>query len=192
MPFEANSSVRPPTAITGDRSGLAAVFADEAAFRAWYEQSLPKVYGYLFHRCGRNPELAEELTQQAFVEAVRSRDRFRGKADATTWVIGIARHKLVDHFRRTERDTRRLNALNARELGRGGPAGSAPPIAPDDIDDALADMPALQRAVLVLHYMDQLSVREVARSIGKSEAATASLMARGRDAFRQAYEGADR
>jgi RNA polymerase sigma-70 factor (ECF subfamily) len=191
MPSEANSRVRPPTAITGDRSELAAVFAGEAAFRAWYEQSLPRVYGYLFHRCGRNPELAEELTQQAFVEAVRSHDRFRGHADATTWVIGIARHKLVDHYRRTDREARRLTALSASELSRGGPTNSTFGM-PDDIDDALADMPALQRAVLVLHYMDQLSVREVARSIGKSESATASLLARGRDAFRQAYQGADR
>lgn len=191
MPFEADSSVRPPTAITGDRPELGAVFADELAFRAWYDRSLPNVYGYLFHRCGRNPELAEELTQQAFVEAVRSYGRFRGQADATTWVIGIARHKLVDHFRRVERDTRRLAALSARELGAGR-AESAPPTMPDDIDDALALLPALQRAVLVLHYMDQLSVREVARSIDKTEAATASLLARGRDAFRQAYQGADR
>jgi RNA polymerase sigma-70 factor (ECF subfamily) len=191
MPFEADSSVRPPTAITGDRSELGAIFADELAFRAWYDRGLPTVYGYLFHRCGRNPELAEELTQQAFVEAVRSYGRFRGQADPTTWVIGIARHKLVDHFRRVERDARRLTALSARELGAGR-AESAPPTVPDDIDDALARLPALQRAVLVLHYMDQLSVREVARSLGKTEAATASLLARGRDAFRQAYQGADR
>jgi RNA polymerase sigma-70 factor (ECF subfamily) len=191
MPFEADSSVRPPTAITGDRSELGAIFADELAFRAWYDRGLPTVYGYLFHRCGRNPELAEELTQQAFVEAVRSYGRFRGQADPTTWVIGIARHKLVDHFRRVERDARRLTALSARELGAGR-AESAPPTLPDDIDDALAMLPALQRAVLVLHYMDQLSVREVARSLGKTEAATASLLARGRDAFRQAYAEANR
>jgi RNA polymerase sigma-70 factor (ECF subfamily) len=150
------------------------------------------VYGYLFHRCGRNPELAEELTQQAFVEAVHSYRRFRGEADATTWVISIARHKLVDHFRRVERDSRRLAAINARELGRGGRAASTPPTMPDDIDDALAILPSLQRAALVLHYMDQLSVRDVAHTLGKSESATASLLARGRDAFRQAYVEADR
>jgi DNA-directed RNA polymerase specialized sigma24 family protein len=40
--------------------------------------------------------------------------------------------------------------------------------------------------------MDQLSVREVARSLDKTEAATASLLARGRDAFRQAYSEANR
>lgn len=192
MPFETDSSVRPPTAITGDRSQFGGVFADELVFRAWYERILPNVYGYLFHRCGRNPELAEELTQQAFVEAVRSYGRFRGQADATTWVIGIARHELVDHFRRAERDTRRLAALSARELGDSAWVGSAASSMPDDIDDALALLPALQRAVLVLHYMDRLSVREVARSIGKTEAATASLLARGRDSFRQAYLEAER
>ena len=191
MRFEAESSVQPSTAIIEGRVDVAAVFADEAAFRTWYERSLPTVYRYLFHRCGRNAALAEELTQQAFVEAVRGHGRFRGDADATTWVVGIARHKLVDHFRRSERDSRRLAALGAMESGPGR-AESSPPTMPDDIDDALAVLPALQRAALVLHYMDRLSVREVARLIGKSEAATASLLARGRDGFREAYPEADR
>lgn len=182
MPFDTTDSVGVPTAIAGD----AAVLADEQAFRAWYDRSLPTVYGYLFHRCGRDADLAEELTQQAFVEAVRNFGRFRGRASATTWVIGIARHKLVDHFRRAERDARRLAAFSAEELGIASPS-SPSPNGPDDIDAALAVLPAMQRAVLVLHYMDRLSVREVARSIGKTEAATASLLARGREAFRLAY-----
>lgn len=192
MPFEA-TRVQPPTATAECRPENVAVFANEPAFRAWYERSLPRVYAYLFHRCGRNAELAEELTQQAFVEAVRSRWRFRGRSDATTWVVGIARHRLVDHFRRTERDARRLDALAAAEFERAiVPLPSSAAEAPDGIDDALAVLPALQRAVLILHYMDQLSVRDVAHAIGKSEAATASLLARGRDAFRHAYREANR
>jgi RNA polymerase sigma-70 factor (ECF subfamily) len=189
MPLEA-SRVQPTTASEG-RSEVAAVFADELSFRAWYERSLPRVYAYLFHRCGRDPELAEELAQQAFVDAVRSRARFRGQSDAVTWVIGIARNKLVDHFRRAERDQRRHAALVAREFAQVASAADLSPIGPDEIDEALAVLPPLQRAVLVLHYMDHLPVRDVARSIGKSEAATASLLARGRDAFRQAYQEAD-
>ena len=192
MPCEADSRVQPPTTITEGRSDLSAVFADELAFRAWYERSLPRVYAYLFHRCGRNSELAEELTQQAFVEAVRSGRKFRGQSDATTWVVSIARHRLMDHFRRSDRDARRLGALTERELGRVASVASASSEEPDDIDDALAVLPALQRTALILHYMDRLSVRDVAGAIGKSEAAAASLLARGRDAFRQAYQDADR
>ena len=181
-----------PSTASEDRSAVAAVFVDELTFRAWYERSLPRVYGYLFHRCGRDPELAEELAQQAFVEAVRSRTRFRGQSDAITWVVGIARHKLVDHFRRAERDQRRHVALVEREFAQGGLAALPAPMGPDEIDEALALLAPLHRAVLVLHYMDHLPVREVARSIGKTEAATASLLARGRDAFRQAFQEADR
>ena len=187
MPFDTDtgvSTLRTPEALTE----FEVVFADELAFRTWYDRSVPVVYGYLLHRCGRRPELAEELTQQAFVEAVRSRHRFRGQAGATTWVIGIARHKLVDHFRRAEREQRRLAPLESLPPGLIGSS----PNAPDEIDDALALLPSLQRAALVLHYMDDLSVRDVARVIGKTEAATASLLARGRDAFRKAYSEADR
>jgi RNA polymerase sigma factor (sigma-70 family) len=78
------------------------------------------------------------------------------------------------------------------EFGHHGTGQPPPRLERDDIDEALAVLPPLQRAVLVLHYMDHLPVREVARSIGKTEAATASLLARGRDTFRQAFQEADR
>lgn len=192
MSSEVDSTVQRPSAASDKGRDLAAVFANELAFRAWYEGSLPRVYAYLYHRCGRDPELAEELTQQAFVEAVRSHRRFRGGSDPLTWVVGIARNKLVDHFRRAVRDQRRQAALLAIELTQPGPAAPPSFAGPDEIDEALAALPAQQRAVLILHYMDHLPVRDVARSIGKTEAATASLLARGRDAFRQAYQEPDR
>lgn len=170
------------------RSELAAVLADETAFRAWYHQALPRVYGYLYHRCGRNPAVAEEIAQEAFVEAVRSRSRFRGRSDPTTWVMGIARHRLIDHFRREERARRRRADLAV--LDRTAVASPPGDPATDVIDDALAELPALHRAALVLHYMDGLTVRDLARALGRSEAAAASLLARARDRFRQAYREA--
>src|SRR5215212_3850632 len=84
------------------RSALDAAFADEAGFRSWYDAMLPRVYGYVLARCGRNTHLAEELTQEPFFQAVRSRRSFQGGASAP-WLIGIARHRLVDHWRREER-----------------------------------------------------------------------------------------
>lgn len=175
-----------PAAIATNRSQLAAVLADETAFRDWYERALPRVYGYLYHRCGRNAALAEELAQQAFVEAVRSRHRFGGRSDPVTWVIAIARHRLIDHYRREQRDRSRRADLALIDVT--APEQPSAALAPDAIDDALRELPALHRAVLILHYMDGLSVREAADVIGKSEAATASLLARARQAFRRAYE----
>jgi DNA-directed RNA polymerase specialized sigma24 family protein len=76
---------------------LARIFADDEAFRDWYDATMPRIYRYLYHRSGRRQDLAEELTQQVFVEAVRSRPQFAG-GDVVGWLIGIARHRLVDHF----------------------------------------------------------------------------------------------
>ena len=86
---------------------LAAVFASEDDFRAFYERALPRVFGYVFNRCGGDRSVAEELTQQTFSEAIRQRNAFDGKADPLTWLTAIARHKLFDHFRRLDREAGR-------------------------------------------------------------------------------------
>jgi RNA polymerase sigma-70 factor, ECF subfamily len=78
-----------------------ALVGDEIAFRAWYDDAMPRVYRYLVPRCSGDHGLAEELTQQAFVEAVRRRQRFGGRSDLVTWLIAIARNKLVDHYAAT-------------------------------------------------------------------------------------------
>jgi RNA polymerase sigma-70 factor (ECF subfamily) len=180
-----------PTAAVREQHDLAKIFADDRAFRTWYDATLPRVYGYLYHRCGRDPGLAEELTQQTFIEALRSHRRFDSRSEPTTWLIGIARHRLVDHYRRTERERRHLMD---RELDLSGSADDAAwsGIERDAIDHALDRLAPLQRAALILHYMDRLSVRDIAHAIGKSEAATTSLLARGRDAFRTAFGEPDR
>ena len=95
------------------RGALDAIVGDEGAFRDWYDSALPEVYRYLFHRCGRDRELAEELTQQTFVDALRSRTRLSAE-DPVAWTIGIARHRLADHFRALERRERGYQRLLAQ------------------------------------------------------------------------------
>jgi RNA polymerase sigma-70 factor (ECF subfamily) len=168
-------------------SSIEAVFADEAAFRAWYEYALPRVHRYLFHRCGRDRALAEELTQETFVAAIRSSRRFSGRGDAVSWVIGIARHRLADHFRRLERQERGVVNLASRGQLEAVMPWSGP--RDDELAAALAALPAMQRAAVVLRYLDDLPVREVARLLGRSEKAVESLLSRGRDALRRTYEG---
>ena len=63
-----------PRAEPDRRLELERIFGDEAAFRAWYEVAARRLYAYLFGRCGGDPSLAEDLTQQAFLQAVRHRD----------------------------------------------------------------------------------------------------------------------
>jgi len=165
---------------------LNTIIADEAAFEVWYELALPRVYRYLLARCGGDADLAEELTQQTFVEGVRRRASFDGRSDPVTWLCGIGRHKLVDHFRKSRRDTERQLRIVSEWSAGQSQAWSQHELR-SGIETALVKLPGEQRIVMILRYLDQMPVREIASTIGRSEKATESLLSRARDAFRRAY-----
>lgn len=165
--------------------------SDPEAFRAFYSEAMPRVYSYCLHRCGGSQQVAEDLTQETFMAAVREIRRGKAVERPIAWVLGIARHKLLDHYRKREREARGLKAIEAsveREdlLLWEGDESREKAVA------ALGAVPGPQRAALVLRYLDGLSVPEVARTLGRSVHATESLLARGRGSFRRAYEGGGR
>jgi RNA polymerase sigma-70 factor (ECF subfamily) len=149
-----------------------------------YDAALPEVYGYLLARCGR-PALAEDLTAETFLAAVTASRRRPPPAMSTGWLVGVARHKLVDHWRAAEREERGLRAV------------AVEPDPPDDpwegrLDallarEVLAGQSAQHRAALTLRYLDGLPVPDVARTLGRTVAATEALLTRARAAFRRGY-----
>jgi RNA polymerase sigma-70 factor, ECF subfamily len=158
--------------------------ADPESLRAFYAETLTVVFGYLLHRCGGSAATAEDLTQETFLAAVAELRKGRQIDNPPAWVIGIARHKLLDHYRRQARSERVV------ELPDGD--GADLPEAEDDgarerAVTALALVPAAQRAALVLRHLDGYSVPEVAGLLGRSVEAVESLLARGRVSFRRAY-----
>jgi RNA polymerase sigma-70 factor (ECF subfamily) len=177
-------------AVADGSNELLVALATDGAFESWYGRTLPRVYSYLLSRCGNDRTLAEELTQQTFIAAIDRRSGYDGRSDTVTWLCGIARHKLADHFRVVEREERRRMRLDVREIRLADGAVHAPGL--DDraaIEDALRSLPAAQRAVLVFVVLDDLPVAEAARLMGRSAAATQSLLHRARDGFRRAYRG---
>ncbi|MGE5286174.1 MAG: RNA polymerase sigma factor, partial [Micromonosporaceae bacterium] len=74
---------------------------------AIYDDALPQVYGYLLPRCG-NAAVAEDLTAETFMAAVDAARRRNAPEINVAWLVGVARHKLVDHWRRLAREQRTL------------------------------------------------------------------------------------
>lgn len=146
-----------------------------------YDRALPDVYGYLASRCGSAPT-AEDLTSETFLAAVDAVRRGTVRDLTVAWLIGVARHKLVDHWRRQGREER---------------AAEPPAVAVDDWDvhldqltahATLAELGPHHRSALTLRYLDGLPVREVAACLGRTEGATEVLLVRAKAAFRDRYE----
>ncbi len=150
-----------------------------------YDRALPDVYGYLLSRCG-DTAVAEDLTAETFLAAVTA-VRAGTAVLNVAWLIGIARHKLVDHWRARSREQRHLQAAYDPAGGDDDPW--------DERLDALRAQQALDllaphhRVVLVLRYLDDLTVPQVASELGRTRHATEALIVRARAAFRRAYEG---
>ncbi|HEV3451370.1 MAG TPA: RNA polymerase sigma factor [Acidimicrobiia bacterium] len=158
---------------------------------AFYDTALAPVYGYLVARCG-GAALAEDLTAETFLAAADAIRRQDPPPMSMPWIIGVARHKLVDHWRRQGREERSLRAVRDE---------AAPSEDPWDAHlDAVRARQTLDRlapqhrAALTLRYLDDLPVPEVATHLARTVHATEALLVRARSAFRRAYtdeEGRD-
>jgi RNA polymerase sigma-70 factor (ECF subfamily) len=160
---------------------------DPHSFRAFYDNALPRVYGYFLHRCGGSTAAAEDLTQETFLAAVTELKKDKQVATPIAWIYGIARHKLLDHYRRQERIGRPLAVAPTRHEQEEELVADDSEEARERTTAALASVAASQRSALVLCYVDGYSVPEAARLLGKSTEAVESLLARGRQSFKRSY-----
>ena len=129
-----------------------------------YRSHAQMVYKFLLAQC-HDPDLAEELTQETFYQAVRSIDRFDGSCKISVWLCQIARHLWYQHLRKHRRE----------------PPPAAEPAAPSAEDGLLEQegrltllrqihhLPDLQREVVYLRAFGNLSFREIGDVLGKTE-----------------------
>lgn len=69
----------------------------------WVDEHGDYLYRYALSRL-LDPTLAEELVQETFLGALKSLNSYRGQASIKTWLVGILKHKIVDHFRKVGRE----------------------------------------------------------------------------------------
>lgn len=140
-----------------------------------YTELAPKVLGYFRSRGARSPE---DLTGDVFVKVAAARDGFRGdRAALRRWVFTIAHNLLVDEYRSA--------GPRAEQSVPGVPeTGSVDELPFDDrLLKALASINEQQREVVVLRTVADLSVKDVAKIIGKRAGAVKMLHARGLEAL---------
>lgn len=156
-----------------------------AALLELYDDAVSEVYGYLLARCS-SAQVAEDLTSETFLAAVDAVRRERVPEMTVAWLIAVARHKLVDHWRRREREERSLRAV---EPGEAASVVDEWDVHLDRVaaHRTLERLGAHHRSALTLRYLDGLPVRQVAEHLDRTEGATEVLLVRARAAFRERY-----
>ena len=148
-----------------------------------YMEYANTVKHFLISLCG-NFDLAEDLTQETFYQAVRSIDRFDGSCKVSVWLCQIAKHLWYQHLRKANRET---------EL----PEEAELPLVPSAEEEAVSrsgqldllrrvhELPEPGREVVYLRAFGGLSFREIGDVLGKTETWARVTFYRGKERLKQ-------
>lgn len=156
-------------------AGTAYSFAD------MYDAHVDEVYRFVHRRC-RDHSLSEDITQEAFVTAIRTTND--PSSISIGWLLTVARNRLYDVLRRQTRYKDKLRLLGAENPG-GHDAELAERLR---VESALDDLPVEYRLVLSLHYIDGLTVPALADHLGRSVKSVEGLVTRARRALRESLD----
>ena len=154
---------------------------DAEAFGLLYDHYQPAVYRFLYYRVG-SVVLAEDLTSETFVRALRSISSFRWQGkDFGAWLMTIARNLATDHAKsgraRLEVPT---EDMTQHDTVTDGPESAViAAVTHEAVLEALRSLPDEQQECLVLRFLQSRSIAETAVLLGRSEGAVKQLQLRG-------------
>ena len=148
-----------------------------------YRRHARTVYKFLLSLCG-NADLAEELTQETFYQAIRSIDRFDGRCKLSVWLCQIAKHLWYQHLRKRKREVPLPDEppelpIPAAEEGLLEQEGRL------ELLRKIHALPEQQREVVYLRSFGGLTFREIGDVLGKTENWARVTFYRGKEQLRK-------
>jgi RNA polymerase sigma-70 factor (ECF subfamily) len=165
---------------------------DRDAFSALADRYHARLVRYLTYRTGA-ADAARDLTQETFLEALRSLDRLASDRSFAAWLYGIAQNRLRMAARR-----RRLRQAVSLDWLPAAVAAAVPALRQADAIEASNERDMLRRVLgelsqplreaLLLHSLDGFSTAEVAQILGVSRSAAERRLSRAKEQFRERYQ----
>lgn len=149
---------------------------DEAGFDAFYNASFSKLVRQIYAVCGNLAE-AQDCVQEAFVRAWDRRRQLDEARSPEAWVRTVAHRLAISRWRKARRAF--------RQPDRAVETWVTPEPTPEKValQRALAELPTEQRRVLVLHYLVDLPVADIADEVGAPVGTIKARLSRGRKAL---------
>lgn len=131
-----------------------------------YLEHAKTVYGFLLSRT-HDSDLAEELTQETFFQAVRGIDKFEGNCNISTWLCAIAKNLWREHLRKQAKQKALLEAEGVPPTIPGD--GTSPKWDDLEVLKAVHQLSDPMREVMYLRLISNLTFGQIGEILGKSE-----------------------
>lgn len=137
---------------------------NQNAFKRLYDKYLGKVYGLCLRMTGSR-QLAEEATQEVFIQVWRKIDTFKGDSSFSTWLHSLTANTTISYMRKQKNWLQRMvHSDDYEEMAQQLPAGAATD--EQHLQACLARLPERARLVFVLHAIEGYRQEEIAISLG--------------------------
>ena len=148
---------------------------DQQAFAQLYEENFDKIYRYVALKIGDRIE-AEDMTQQVFLNALRSITSFKWQGvPFTAWLYRIAHNQVVDHLRKRKKQVAAPLEESLLESDSDPQRMAEQSLDLEQLLSATRRLTEAQREVISLRFTSGLPIGEVARIMGKSQGAVKAL-----------------
>ncbi len=147
-------------------------------FTRFYRRHLSTVFGYALRLCGGDRMRAEDLTQEAWFALARELNRNHTDCADIRWLLTVTRSRFLDGVRRDRLASAKLRLLRSEVDIVDEPSRS-------EVLELLEGLQPLHRLVLMMRYVDDLTVPMIAQEVGRDVTATHSLLARARAELRR-------
>jgi RNA polymerase sigma-70 factor (ECF subfamily) len=172
------------------RLAAAVLRKDRKATAEFVERYSDAVYGYLYRRLVPRTDLVDDLVQEVFLAAWSSLGAYEGRSPLKSWLLGIARHKVENHYRSVLREPVPLEEEVQERMG-------VEPLHDQRMDRrrlaerarrVIEAMPETYAAALLWRYWEKRSAAEMAEQTGKTAKAIERILARAREQFKRRWK----
>ena len=160
-----------------------------------FEEVVEKYSTFVYNialRMTSDPHDAEDITQEAFIDAFRAWDRFRGESQVSTWLYRIAVNRSLMKLRKEKRSRQitqeGLEDQDVVDWGEGPERAALTLELRNRLEGGLQLLPKELRAAVVLRDVQGLSTTEAADALGVTESALKARLHRGRLVLRKYLE----
>jgi RNA polymerase sigma-70 factor (ECF subfamily) len=158
---------------------------DSDAVRYWFSTYLPKLKKFISIRL-ENPQDAEELAQQTFLNCMKNLPLFLNTSSLWTWMVGVAKHEVADYYRR-KYAKKAVQTLPLSQFLLAEPVADAHEISLK-VMTVLKKMSTYSKELLLKKYIDKQTVEMIADDLGKTAKSIESELFRARKEFKLLYK----
>lgn len=153
-------------------------------FNLLYERYSAKIYGKCLSLL-RDEALAEDAMQEIFTKIFLNLSRFGEKSKFSTWVYSITYNYCIDYLRRKKKQDLFSDDLeNAPDLADDVPDAEILDMEVKQLKEVLKQIPDGDRAILLMKYQDEMSIKEIAEILDKTESAVKMQLKRAKEKAR--------